>query len=334
MRGATNGLWEGSLNVAIFLEDSHRFNNDPEYGERLKKLWRGQFDRDDRKYINSRVVGRNVNLPDVMSGDISYACPFNLQRNQISWGNFEKRIIANNPRVTSKDPPPDHTVIIEANIQSTSSSRARSNMMVSRSLRELILSTCGDNDVRVTKSNCNGDKNDSRGGQKIDPSLRLYQGCPGMGISNKNLDDGVGNGTAFEVLRVQLKALTPSLRWTNWDGYKVQTVSVTDVAYVECMHPDPPFLLKLKAELNKLEAKLEDATIPGSLESLIATLKGEISQATDKLKFKLKPATFTATVSVAIDSFSDNKHDISGVKITQIPMNLNDATTGHKLQVR
>ena len=84
--------------------------------------------------------------------------------------------------------------------------------MVSRSLRELILSTCGDNDVRVTKSNCNGDKNDSRGGQKIDPSLRLYQGCPGMGISNKNLDDGVGNGTAFEVLRVQLKALTPSLR--------------------------------------------------------------------------------------------------------------------------
>ena len=333
-RGATNGLWEGSLNVAIFLEDTHRFRDDPKFGEVLKKLWRGQFDRDDKKYINSRVVGPNVNLPDVMSGDISYACPSNLQRNQISWGIFDKRIRANNPLATSNDPPPDHTIIIEADIQSKSSSRAGSSVRVSSSVREMILSTCGDNDIRVTKSNSKGDKNDtSRGGQKIDPALRLYQGCPGMGISNKDLDNGVGNGTAFEVLRVQLKEMASSLRWTNWDGYKVQTVSVTDVAYVECMHRKPRFLQALEAKLNELEAKLDPDTVPGSLESVIATLKKEIDQATNKLKFKLKPVSFTATASVAIDSFSDEKHVFSGVKITQIPMNLNDATTGHKLQV-
>ena len=320
--------------MAIFLEDTHRFRDHPKFGKVLKKLWRGQFDRDDKKYINSRVVGPNVNLPDVMSGDISYACPSNLQRNQISWGIFDKRIRANNPLATSNDPPPDHTIIIEADIQSKSSSRAGSSVRVSSSVREMILSTCGDNDIRVTKSNSKGDKNDtSRGGQKIDPALRLYQGCPGMGISNKDLDNGVGNGTAFEVLRVQLKEMASSLRWTNWDGYKVQTVSVTDVAYVECMHRKPRFLQALEAKLNELEAKLDPDTVPGSLESVIATLKKEIDQATNKLKFKLKPVSFTATASVAIDSFSDEKHVFSGVKITQIPMNLNDATTGHKLQV-
>ena len=99
------------------------------------------------------------------------------------------------------------------------------------------------------------------------------------------------------------------------------------------MHRKPRFLQALEAKLNELEAKLNPDTVPGSLESVIATLKKEIDQATNKLKFKLKPVSFTATASVAIDSFSDEKHVFSGVKITQIPMNLNDATTGHKLQV-
>ena len=69
------------------------------------------------------------------------------------------------------------------------------------------------------------------------------------------------------------------------------------------------------------------------MESNIARVKAELGRATNQLKFRLKPASFTTTGSVVIDSFCDIKHGMSGVIITQIPMNLNNATTGHKLQV-
>ena len=34
--GFMNGLFKGSINTAIFLEDSHQFNDDPAYGRLLK----------------------------------------------------------------------------------------------------------------------------------------------------------------------------------------------------------------------------------------------------------------------------------------------------------
>ena len=40
--GVMNGMFEGSINTAIFLEDSHRFNDDPAYGRLLKRIWRGE----------------------------------------------------------------------------------------------------------------------------------------------------------------------------------------------------------------------------------------------------------------------------------------------------
>jgi hypothetical protein len=40
-------LWENSINVAIVLNNSHRFQDDPEYGEILKRMWEGKFTEED-----------------------------------------------------------------------------------------------------------------------------------------------------------------------------------------------------------------------------------------------------------------------------------------------
>ena len=54
-----NGLFEASINVAIVLEKSHQFDEDPAFGELLKRMWKGDMTREDVDSINTQVVGGN-----------------------------------------------------------------------------------------------------------------------------------------------------------------------------------------------------------------------------------------------------------------------------------
>ena len=44
---SNSSLWENSINVAIILNNSHRFKDDPEYGRILKRMWDGKFTQQD-----------------------------------------------------------------------------------------------------------------------------------------------------------------------------------------------------------------------------------------------------------------------------------------------
>ena len=111
--------WENSVNCAIFLENSHRFKDDPEYGAILGRMRMGKDTKEDREKINTRVIGKyGVQVPDVP--DPSYACPTNKERNGISAGVFKNHIIATHPLITSNELPPDHTLMIEVSIQTKS----------------------------------------------------------------------------------------------------------------------------------------------------------------------------------------------------------------------
>jgi len=81
--------------------------------------------------------------------------------------------------------------------------------------------------------------------------------------------------------------------WKNWEGRKVWTISVDDVEWVQFEHEsDPP------------------RGVPR--------------------RFKLKPQTFSVTVNFPIGD--GLKIKVGNVRVTQIPVNSNIATTGHKLQ--
>ena len=84
--------------------------------------------------------------------------------------------------------------------------------------------------------------------------------------------------------------------WKNWEGKKVWTTSADDVDWVEFEHyPEAP--------------------------------KGQAK------RFKLKPQEFTATISMPIRGYgTNNVFKLGRAKVTQIPVNSNIATTGHKLQ--
>jgi hypothetical protein len=61
--------WENCINAVIILDNEHRFKEDPEYGQMLKRMWSGDLTKDDRKRINSRVLGTiGLELPPDFEG--------------------------------------------------------------------------------------------------------------------------------------------------------------------------------------------------------------------------------------------------------------------------
>ena len=83
--GVMNGLFEGSINTAIILEDSNCFDKDLWFGELLKRLWLCKMTEEDIELMTTRVVGTNgLSLPeDTTDADTCYACPMNKERNAI-----------------------------------------------------------------------------------------------------------------------------------------------------------------------------------------------------------------------------------------------------------
>ena len=64
-------------------------------------------------------------------------------------------------------------------------------------------------------------------GAKLEPLLRVYSCAPYMCNTNDDLDKGRGNGTTYRCLGITLKP-GATVTWKNWDGKKVNTVSVDD----------------------------------------------------------------------------------------------------------
>ena len=57
--------WENTINCAIFLKNIHRFKDDTVYGEIMQRMRMGQDTKEDRRKINTRVMGKNdAELPD------------------------------------------------------------------------------------------------------------------------------------------------------------------------------------------------------------------------------------------------------------------------------
>ena len=106
---------------------------------------------------------------------------------------------------------------------------------------------------------------------------------------------GRGNDTLCKVVKVKLRQNGKERKWKNWEGRKVWTVSVDDVRWVEYEHyPDAP---KGKPE-----------------------------------RFKLYPQEFSVNINFPLDITNGIRISIGNASVTQIPVNSNIATTGHKLQ--
>ena len=292
--------WENTINCAIFLDNSHRFKDDPLFGEILARIRMGEDTLADRELINSRVVGPStssnptVELP-INAPDACFACSTNRERNGVNAATFKKHIEDTHPSIHSTALPPDHTLIIEASIsysgggiqrnQKRKRNQKQQRKKVPQAVHDTIIAQLGDDDIRSSGF--------ATSGTKIEPTLRVFPGSHHMCITNEHLDQGRGNGTLCKCLGVKLKDNGRERRWKNWDGKKVWTVSIDNVEWIEFEHyPAPP--------------------------------SGKART------FRLTPQEFVVTIKFPLNG--DVTVTLGNAKITQIPVNSNVATTGHKLQ--
>lgn len=306
--------FENNLNCAIVLDGIHRFKDDPKYGNMLKKLCAGNFEQEDIDWINSRVIGKNgLELPKTLDGDACYACPLNMERNSITKAIFGDHAEQTHPNADDHNPPPNHTLIIEADIQSATQPRTKLNV---ESLRRRIIEL-GDDDVRCQR-------------KLIDPSLCCYNGAYFMCISNEGLrEHGTGNGTQGRLVGVKLKDRASSYRWKVWDNKKIWTVNAVDVEYIILEHHPPTReISSMEKQLHSLESTAHPTS---ESKTKIGTLKRKLCKAHAKRRFKLKPKKFSCNIKVTPHDYTKEKTQLKS-RVTQLPVNASDAITGHKLQ--
>jgi hypothetical protein len=130
----------------------------------------------------------------------------------------------------------------------------------------------------------------------MDPLLKLYQGSRVMLTANKDVRGGKANGTQATVEKVVLKHGSAPKKVKVAENIPVNAVSASEVSYMVLRHSNdriqPPFFT-VTPEQHVVKAKI---------------LKPRALQVKGKERETLK------------------------LKVTQLPVVVNNATTGHKLQ--
>ena len=302
-------LWERVINVVLILNNEHRFKNDSILGKMLTTMWKDDLPRNWRVWLNNnRLVGPNLQLPKTFpcNKEVSYAAPYNKDRNAISAGNFRNHILATHPPFLSKQEPPKHTIVIEANIKSTRNSRRR----VDSVLRHMIITTCGDSNVMS-------------GHKHVDPALCLYKGayliCT---IGNEYLSEKVprGNGTLCRLVSMKIKSNATSETFRKWYGKKVRTVKAEDVTWIECEHViKTDGMIQLEKELHHYHEQYKASSNTKKKQKWKAqmeSIESQLLSMSATRRFKLRPKT--NTVSVKVKPFYVSKTKINfRCKMTQ-----------------
>lgn len=331
------GLWENSINCAIMLENSHRFKDDPEFGEILKRMWKGDFTKEDIDRVNSRLIGKDLAIPSVgKTSDIAYACFTNDERAALNSATFQRHI-SDFPPIESDEMPPEHTIVVEADIRQSpkqkpkhsdrnndSSFQSTFRVQVDPIMKSLIYSRLADSQVK-------------HGNKYVDPALKLYVGAYCMITDNDDIKSGLANGTVCRVVGVKKKRGGSGLKVRNYSGKKVYAICVSDLDYVEFEHfPKSKEQTQISIKIDQLEKQISDDS-ENEPDELI-DLRKKLKIADAKRRFRLSPKTFYCTFyqedlqKNSIHLLPKKLRTRTRVTLEQLPINLCDATTGHKLQ--
>ena len=149
--------WKNAIRRVVYLENNHRFKNDPEWGQLLLRISRGEAEKKDWEDINSRWLNHeHMHLKEELKqfSDVSYACFTHKERCSIATAVFDDHV--KKYCSTEKDiQPPMNTLIIEADIYKSNGS-LHDNVIHSQLVR-----LCVDESVRTSNRD------------RVDPALKL-----------------------------------------------------------------------------------------------------------------------------------------------------------------
>ena len=171
----------------------------------------------------------------------------------------------------------------------------------------------------------------------MDPALCLYIGAYLICTDgNEFLKETVprGNGTLCHLVSMKIIDDATSHTHTKYYGRKVATVCAKDVEWIECEHVIKTETMdRLEREINGLKQKILSATKRAGkkLRKKISCIDKQLSRLCKTRRFKLEPQNHRVVVSMKPQNHATTKLQFT-CQMTQFPINLNDATAGHKLQ--
>ena len=331
----SSGFFETNLTGTIILQNEHRFKNDRVFGKLLSDFWSGDLSQEQRRLINTRVIGTNgLKPPTSLGNDGCYACPTNKERNSISAGIFRKIINANNPDKDSNDLPPTNTIIIESTF-GMPTTKKKAAKRIKNGLRHRILTSCGDADIEY-----NGNK-------KADPALCLYSGVHLIytGDNNKmNEKPPRGNGTVCKFISVKIKENANSHRIKIYNNKKVWAVSIEDVEWITVeLMDNTDEIDTITQKVTQLKQNIQDAqsaTNNNNNNISITDIQRELEFLNEELKIMHRSRQFNITperrnvLATVRPSRICSIEDTLKLEMNLLPVNIATACTGHKLQGR
>ena len=234
----------------------------------------GDVTLQDIETINSRIPGKDTILPE----DLRYATFFNVDRDAINSAIFQERVTEIYHAKNNTD---GFIIVFSDHLMFKNSD----NRYVPFRRHKLFWEQCGENDVDM----------DRRG--RMDPVLKLYQGCRIMLPTNSNVDAGLANGTQARIQKVVLKTGEKASYIHLDNNIPVQAVFASQVDHVILKHSN-----------SRIQPQY----------------------------FQVKPKEHTFKANIPkpwIVQTNGNKNtEKVQMKALQLPILINNATTGHKLQ--
>jgi hypothetical protein len=265
--------WENELNCLVELKGGHRYKNCSFMQTKMSEIRSSGLSDDDRKILNSRVIGTNgLKMPKC--SDTRFATYYNKKRSQINAEIFRNYLKQYHGKCTQTDIC-DSAIVIKCNAQ-------WSNLKVPLTYeqRKVLFEEVSEADTRNSSN------------QKCDPLLCLFYGCHLMGNANSDVANGIANGTTgiFKKAHVQEGAILQPIKM---HGFWVNAVNVDDVEF--------------------LELEWHDST----------RFQG---------KFRIAAKLSNYVVSFPVSEQGTTVRIKTNIGLTQFPVVVNCATTGHKLQ--
>jgi hypothetical protein len=269
-------FWEQSLTWMVELQGTHRYSKCPVMQDIMPRMRNGELTEQDRQNLNSRVIdGTNVRMPNPSTTRFATFC--NQARSEINGYAF-KTYLQQYHRGSTENQICNTALVIKAEAHWVSG--VSKNKKFSFTQRKILFENCSEADIKNSNS------------QRCDPLLCLFDGCSLMGNENKDVQNGIANGTTSIFKKAQLKP-GAKLHPIKLHGFWVNAVSVDDVEY--------------------LLLQWQDSS------RFVGTFRIVPSKGVFSVKYPLMEAGITTTPEVS-------------VRLTQFPVVINHATTVHKLQ--
>ena len=148
-------------------------------------------------------------------------------------------------------------------------------------------------------------------------------------MDNSGLRERVprGNGTMCRFRSIKLKPGATSIRIKYFHGRKVTTVNAKDVQYMECE------VIDNSSHIKQLARRIKELSMESRPDKRkIRKLRQQMERERKNKVFHLEPITTTTNVKCSVNK--ETPPLTFKTKMTQFPINLADAVTGHKLQGR